>query len=601
MDSSKDGPAPTRTKGMSGSEDDWHLIADPSTISATSVSEQANKRRFTDTSFWSQYTIPDPDQNSGHWKSVKETVIASSQPLGTIDMTVSLASSNFGSAFTGLASGLGNFFIGEGEGAVRIDYDVNNDSLSELIDRINSSDGNINVFYDPISDRFVARNKDTGSVGITLNESPAWDTLASSSVNVGAGNILQLMGLADPQTISTTFNPANLSTYAKGTFVSISSGPVTTYWQALEDSPIEEPSASSTQWRQVIQGVGRAMASELGQNSSITINGGNMVYSAGTDFDEEHHGFDGISFDVASISIGGSASFTVSKDTGAAKAAIDNFVEEFNDAQDYIKSLTAVTQDGDQVTSGRFTGNIEISRLGSQLRRVVFGDNTPHSESGRTSDGSNLIINSNDASNTEINNIATQLSLDSSNDGYVIKVLDQNSTGIPAYFKWNGTTSAWESTVPAYSTFRLPDIGLDFGIGSDRLVVENSALLLQALAETPEKVQALFSEAKVEDAYDENTKTNRTYQGLSYSLDDFISNFLSGDDGTGYKGAYQTHVDSVNSQNDRIDDKIEQLERYLKSREDQLSAGFMKMEEMQSKLDTQLQTLQNSLPKKSSK
>ena len=74
--------------------------------------------------------------------------------------------------------------------------------------------------------------------------------------------------------------------------------------------------------------------------------------------------------------------------------------------------------------------------------------------------------------------------------------------------------------------------------------------------------------------------------------------FLSGDDGTGYKGAYETHIDSVKSQNERIDDKIAQLERYLESREEQLSAGFMKMEEMQSKLDTQLQTLQNSIPKK---
>ena len=105
----------------------------------------------------------------------------------------------------------------------------------------------------------------------------------------------------------------------------------------------------------------------------------------------------------------------------------------------------------------------------------------------------------------------------------------------------------------------------------------------------------------MENAFDQNTQTNRSDQGISYALDDFISNFLSGDDGTGYKGAYQAHIDSVKTQNERIDDKIEQLERYLKSREDQLSAGFMKMEEMQSKLDTQLQTLQNSLPKKSSK
>jgi len=229
---------------------------------------------------------------------------------------------------------------------------------------------------------------------------------------------------------------------------------------------------------------------------------------------------------------------------------------------------------------------------------VVFGDAQAHSASGRTADGADLIINSNDGSNTEINNIATQLALNSSNNGYTIKVLDQNSSGNPAYFKWNGTSLSWESTTPTYSSFRLPDIGLDFGIGSDRLVVENSALLIQALSEKPEKVQALFAEATVEDAYDENTKSNRTYQGLSYALDDFISNFLSGDDGTGYKGAYETHIDSVKSQNERIDDKIAQLERYLESREEQLSAGFMKMEEMQSKLDTQLQTLQNSIPKK---
>ena len=223
------------------------------------------------------------------------------------------------------------------------------------------------------------------------------------------------------------------------------------------------------------------------------------------------------------------------------------------------------------VSSGSFTGNIEISRLGSQLRKVVFGETRPHSESARTTDGADLIINSNDGSNTEINNIATQLALNSGNDGYIIKVLDQNSTGSTAYFKWNGSTSDWEQTTAAYSTFRLPDIGLDFGVGSDKLTVENSALLLQALNDTPEKVEALFSEVTVENAFDQNTQTNRSYQGISYALDDFISNFLSGDDGTGYKGAYQAHIDSVKTQNERIDDKIEQLERYLKSREDQLS------------------------------
>ena len=70
-------------------------------------------------------------------------------------MSVSLASANFAAGFTGLTSGLGNFFIGEGEGTVRIDYDVNKDSLSDLIDRVNSSEANIDMYYDPVSDRFV--------------------------------------------------------------------------------------------------------------------------------------------------------------------------------------------------------------------------------------------------------------------------------------------------------------------------------------------------------------------------------------------------------------------------------------------------------------
>jgi flagellar capping protein FliD len=142
---------------------------------------------------------------------------------------------------------------------------------------------------------------------------------------------------------------------------------------------------------------------------------------------------------------------------------------------------------------------------------------------------------------------------------------------------------------------------MDFGIGSDEIKIENSALLISMLEEDPKRVQALFAEEPQEDIFDENTQSNRDFQGLSYDINDFIENFLSGEDGTGRKGAYQTHIDSINSQNDRIDDKVEQLTRYLASREEQLSNSFMKMEEMQSKMDTQMQTLQNSLPKKSSK
>ena len=142
---------------------------------------------------------------------------------------------------------------------------------------------------------------------------------------------------------------------------------------------------------------------------------------------------------------------------------------------------------------------------------------------------------------------------------------------------------------------------MDFGIGSDEIKVESTAKLIEALEDMPERVQALFAEATQTSVFDDNTKRNRDFQGVSYGIGDFIDNFLSGENGSGRKGTYQTHIDSIKAQNERIDDKVEQLERYLASREEQLSNSFMKMEEMQSKMDTQMTTLQNSLPKKSSK
>ena len=142
----------------------------------------------------------------------------------------------------------------------------------------------------------------------------------------------------------------------------------------------------------------------------------------------------------------------------------------------------------------------------------------------------------------------------------------------------------------------MANIGLDFGTGSDRIQIKNSALLLQELEQNPDKVKALFTQAAAT-VYDSNTKTTRSYQGVSQAVDEFVSAFLSGDSNSGYKGAYNTRIESIRSQNKRIDDKIEDMKRYLEQREKTLSDGFMRMEEMQSQLNTQLQTLQNSFKK----
>ena len=514
--------------------------------------------------------------------------VYSKYALGSIDMTVSLANANFSNAFSGLTSGLGNFFIGEGEGAVRIDYDVNNDSLSSVINRVNDSSANVFMYYDPVGDRFVVRNERTGSVGIVMHESEDWDTI--SSANRGSGNLLSLMGLAAPEDITEEFDPVNLPNYSKGDFVQISANG--TKWQSLVEAPTDSPSADSTEWLQVISGVVRSMSSEIGSNSSIKINGGGLIYSNNTEFTSGQHGFEGIAFDIAQTEIGNTIDFQVSKDTTAAKNAIDKLVEEFNDAQDYISSLTNVNQDGDNVSSSRFTGNQEINRLGSELRRKFFGNSTPHSQSGTTVDNSNLTVSSNNASNDEINSIATQLGLDASDDGYVIKVLNQEPSGEVGYFEWDG--SSWSSVTPSFSTYRMTNIGLDFSVGSNNIKVKDSSLLFEELEANPERVFALFSEPLVEDSYDSITQTNRDYQGITQSLNDYINNFLTGDSETGYKGAYQAFLDSINNQNERIDEKIVNIDKYLESREKILSDGFMRMEEMQSKMDSQMQTLEGA-------
>ena len=516
--------------------------------------------------------------------------VQSNYALGSIDMTVSLANANFSSAFADLTSGLGNFFVGEGEGAVRIDYDVNNDSLAQVIDRVNDSSANVFMYYDPVGDRFVARNERTGTVGIVMHESEDWDSI--SSANRGSGNILSLMGLAAPKSIDSEFDNTNLANYKKGDFVQISADG--TKWQALLDSPTEAPSAESEQWLQVIVGVARSMGSEIGENSSVRVNGGDLVYSNRTEFSSSEHGFAGISFDIAQVSLGASIEFQVSKDATAAEGAIKKLIEEFNDAQEYISSLTTVNQEGDDVTSSRFTGNQEISRLGSELRRKFFGNSTPHSESGTTVDNSNLTVSSNNAANDEINAIATQLSLNSSDDGYIIKVLNQDPSGEVGYFEWDGTSSSWSSTTPSFSIFRMTNIGLDFGIGSNTIKIEDSSLLMEELVNNPDRVFALFSEPLVEDSYDTITETNRNYEGITQSLNEYIGNFLSGDSETGYKGAYQAFLDSIDSQNKRIDEKIINIDKYLESREKILSDGFMRMEEMQSKMDSQMQTLEGA-------
>jgi flagellar capping protein FliD len=448
------------------------------------------------------------------------------------------------------------------------------------------------MYYDPVGDKFVVQNNADGAIGIALHERPTWDSM---SANAGDGNILELMGLAAPESPAdyTTFN--NSAVYSRGAYVKETIGLTTTYWQALEDVGAGQTlDRSNAKWEQVARGIGRAASSELGNNYAIKINDGETIYNNTASFDKTVHGYEGITFDVSGGAIGDKGTVKIERDSNPARNAIGKFVEEFNDAQDYVRSLVAVNQDGDNITSGTFSSNIEISRLGSQLRKLVFGDSYAHSESKIAEDGTDITV----STFALLANVKADLGLDGDNVGYQIKVKADESLGGPhtpgdtTYQEWNGTVFVPYS--PQFSSFRLANIGLDFGTGSDRLSMKDSSKLTEELLDNPDKVQALFAEATAT-ADDKNTgKSNRQYQGLTYNLNDFLSNFLSGDSDSGYKGTYQAHADSIRAQNKRIDERIEDLERYLEQRERALTQGFIRMEEMQSKISTQMQTLTNS-------
>ncbi|MFP6854538.1 MAG: flagellar filament capping protein FliD, partial [Opitutales bacterium] len=495
----------------------------------------------TDTNFWDQTAIPDPlDPVSGaqYWGEVTESYIRSSQALGAIDVSSTIGSANWDGALAVNPDGTGSFFIGHGMGGVEITYDTATDTITDLIERVNASDAKVTMSYDAVGDQFIVQSDVTGNLGITLNESGSWD-----SVNAGTGNLLEMMGMVSDVT----------------------------------DGAAE------------VKGVGRAKTATLGENAIITINGGDRIFSQSNVFDGDAHGVEGLTINLSKVT-SGEVSFFVERDLDPAKAALNKFVEEFNDAQQYINSLVSISRDGDNVTAGRFAGNLEISRLGSRLRKLVFGGSYPHSASETTSDGTNKKVGdfaSRDALSTNF---------DSDNDGYRIYIDNTGGDLSAHYQEWKqapgAPTGSWANFTPTFSAFRINDIGLDFQSGSDEMFIENSALLAQELTDNPNKVKALFAEVKPGTAvYDHNTNQSREYGGITYFLNEFIDNFLESDAGT-----YKTHLESLQNQNDRLDTSIADMERYLIQRESTLSQNFIRMEEMQSRMNSQMQTLQSSFP-----
>lgn len=124
--------------------------------------------------------------------------------LGAARTSSALASAGLRTAITAVdGAGAGSFTIN----GVAIDYNVNDDSLSTVLKRINASGAGVTASYDAVNDRVALANNTTGDLGMTISES--------------AGGLLGALGLTSGHTVVRGDN-AEFSVNGGGTIVSAS-------------------------------------------------------------------------------------------------------------------------------------------------------------------------------------------------------------------------------------------------------------------------------------------------------------------------------------------------------------------------------------------
>jgi flagellar hook-associated protein 2 len=92
--------------------------------------------------------------------------VTSSSTLGGVKSTGTLSSANFSTTISDGGSGTGKFKVN----GVEISFNVSSDSLTTVMNRINSSTAGVTASYDRTTDRLQLTNKSTGDLGVALED-----------------------------------------------------------------------------------------------------------------------------------------------------------------------------------------------------------------------------------------------------------------------------------------------------------------------------------------------------------------------------------------------------------------------------------------------
>ena len=123
---------------------------------------------------------------------------------------------------------------------------------------------------------------------------------------------------------------------------------------------------------------------------------------------------------------------------------------------------------------------------------------------------------------------------------------------------------------------RMESFGIDFVVGENTLEIKDATALDDALRDNADDLAEFFSTADT---------------GFAARLETLVENFV-GDDGTG--GFLETQTTALDASNKSLDQQIEDAERRLDQKREQMEAGFIAMELAQQRIQIMQQQLSSA-------
>jgi len=112
--------------------------------------------------------------------------ITSTSALGSVNQYAALTSSNLTTTVSDGGGGNGSLIIN----GVNINYNVKNDSINDVLQRITDSTAGVTATYDSLNNRFSLTNKTLGNIGISLNDVTGNFLAATGLAGTAGGTLL---------------------------------------------------------------------------------------------------------------------------------------------------------------------------------------------------------------------------------------------------------------------------------------------------------------------------------------------------------------------------------------------------------------------------